>query len=85
MKMTASPQSTEARLAGLRLKHRSLDRDVRAEQMRPVPDLGTIKSLKRDKLRAKDEIARLEGVMRTLDRRSAKAVAKSGPKPERTA
>lgn len=68
MNVQTMPESTQARLAALRLRHRSVDRDIEAEQKRPAPDLGTLQGLKRVKLRLKDEIARYEGLVRTLER-----------------
>ena len=85
MNMTALPQSTQARLAGLRFRHRGLDRDLRAEQGRPVPNFATVKALKRDKLRLKDEIARLEGLMPTLGRRRVGAQPAQADGPEHSA
>ena len=52
--------SLEARIVTLRTKHADLDRVLEREQHRPSPDDVTIKKLKLEKLRLKEEIARLD-------------------------
>jgi hypothetical protein len=49
----------EPHLTVLREKHRSLEAEIQQESQRPNPDSMTIASLKRQKLKIKDEIARL--------------------------
>ena len=44
----------------LRTKHRELERELRAEQSRPVPDAVRVTELKRRKLAIKDELLKLE-------------------------
>ena len=51
--------SFEDRIESLRLKHQSLEEEVRLESLRPSPDDEVIARLKREKLKIKDEIARL--------------------------
>jgi hypothetical protein len=43
----------------LRSKHALLEQQIDDEQHRPLPDQSTLTRLKREKLRIKDEIARL--------------------------
>jgi len=47
-------------VAALRAKHAALKQSVEEENQRPHPDEFHIAELKREKLRIKDEIARLE-------------------------
>lgn len=42
--------------SALQLKHASIQRQIEQEMSRPSPDLATIQSLKRRKLRLKDEL-----------------------------
>ncbi len=44
----------------LRSKHAHLERQIDDEMHRPLPDQSTISRLKREKLRLKDEIARMD-------------------------
>ena len=56
----------ERRLNALVLRHARLDRQLRQEVRRPFKDGLAIQRLKRLKLRVKDEMALLKGVMRTV-------------------
>lgn len=47
------------RVESLRTKHESLDREVRMESRRPMPDTTTLTRLKMEKLRVKEEMDRL--------------------------
>jgi len=60
-----------ARIAALRVRHRALDETVAKEQKRSWRDMALLQRLKRRRLRLKDELARYEGVLRTLARRRA--------------
>jgi len=51
--------SFEDRVESLRLKHQSLEEELRIENLRPSPDVELINRLKREKLKLKDEITRL--------------------------
>ena len=51
--------SFEDRIESLRLKHQSLEDELKAESQRPSPDVNAITRLKREKLKLKDEITRL--------------------------
>ena len=51
--------SLESHVLTLRTKHADLDRTLGHEQSRPAPDSVTIKKLKFEKLRLKEEIERL--------------------------
>ena len=53
MESTAAPGHTHA----LQSKHAGLEARLRDELARPVPDTATIQSLKKQKLRLKEEIA----------------------------
>lgn len=61
-------QTLEARLAALHARHGRLEAEIAAEQARPLPDTTRLGQKKRAKLRLKDEIASLDGVIRTLSR-----------------
>ncbi|MCW5724430.1 MAG: DUF465 domain-containing protein [Maricaulaceae bacterium] len=53
-------QALRARIAELRLMHRSLDDEVKALSVNGVADQLKLARLKKEKLRLKDEIAILE-------------------------
>ncbi len=57
-----------SRIDALRRRHRRLDDRVAAEHRRPQPDMTVLQRLKREKLRLKEELARYEGLLRTLGR-----------------
>jgi len=44
----------------LRSKHAYLERQIDDEMHRPLPDQSTLSRLKREKLRLKDELARMD-------------------------
>ena len=46
-------------VTALEKKHSRLEMELKAENSRPLPDMGTIGNLKRQKLAIKDEIAQL--------------------------
>ena len=52
------------RLRALRSQHENLDDQIRQEERRPAPDHLHIRTLKKFKLRLREEIARLEQVLR---------------------
>lgn len=45
--------------SALQLKHAGLERQIEAEMNRPAPDYVTIQSLKKQKLRIKEELAHI--------------------------
>jgi hypothetical protein len=47
----------EAHLSALETKHMVLDRQITAENLRPLPDTRILADLKKQKLRLKEEIA----------------------------
>ena len=47
-------------LSALQLKHAGLEKQIAEEMSRPMPDNAVIQTLKKRKLRLKDEIAVLE-------------------------
>ncbi len=57
-----------ARVEAIRRRHRALEQSVETEHMRPLPDVVVLQSLKREKLRLKDEMQVYEGLLRILDR-----------------
>jgi len=50
----------DARIESLRVKHSELDAALQMETRRPLPDGAMITDLKRQKLRIKDEIHRID-------------------------
>lgn len=46
-------------VSALQMKHAGLERQIQDELNRPMPDLATIQTLKRRKLRIKEELAQL--------------------------
>lgn len=48
------------RLKSLRSQHNTLDSLIRREEMHPYPDSQHIRSLKKFKLRLRDEISKIE-------------------------
>ncbi|MHA3977090.1 YdcH family protein [Halovulum sp. GXIMD14794] len=75
--MTIHPRITtealSAKVDAVRRRHRELDDHVSREQRRPLLDTTELSSLKREKLRLKDELALYEGLLRTLNRGTANA------------
>ena len=68
-------QGLRQRLESLETRHADLETRIEAEMTRPMPDLLRIQKLKRLKLRVKDEIESISGVLRTLERPSMPGVA----------
>lgn len=60
--------SLSARIEAVRKRHRRIDDSVAAEQSRPNPCMAALQTLKRQRLRLKDELQHYEGLMRTLSR-----------------
>jgi hypothetical protein len=52
--------SIESHLAELEKKHRAIEREIETELMHPSSDDVRVSSLKRKKLRIKDEMVRLQ-------------------------
>jgi hypothetical protein len=46
-------------VSALQLKHAGLERQIEREMSRPLPDLATIQTLKKRKLRIKEELAEI--------------------------
>lgn len=46
-------------VSALQLKHAGIERQIRQEMVRPLPDNAVIQSLKKRKLRLKEEIERI--------------------------
>jgi hypothetical protein len=49
------------RIRSLQAKHAKIDTDLAHEEARPMPNDGVVGSLKREKLRIKDEMTRMSG------------------------
>lgn len=68
--MKVSPRvklfSVEARVANLRHRHHEIKQKIKEELKRPSPCGMALQGLKRRRLQIKDEIARYNGVLRTL-------------------
>lgn len=47
-------------IEALKAKHADLDRQIAQETQRPIPDPTTLHGLKKEKLKLKDEIIRLQ-------------------------
>ena len=47
----------QSHVSALQLKHAGLERQIHQELSRPMPDLAMIQSLKRRKLRIKEELS----------------------------
>ncbi len=52
--------SLTGRLETLKLRHTTVDEQLHGEETRPKPDTEMVGRLKREKLRLKDEISRLQ-------------------------
>ncbi len=52
--------SVEGRLERLRVRHAELDQLLHDEEMRPHPDDTTVHAIKKEKLRVKDEMSRMD-------------------------
>lgn len=53
--------SEDERMAALKSKHTELELALESETSRPRPDPALVSSLKKQKLRVKDELAQLQG------------------------
>ncbi|MCC6718693.1 MAG: YdcH family protein [Acetobacteraceae bacterium] len=53
--------SLESRIESLKTRHAGLERNIAAEDLRPQPDAETLARLKREKLRLKEEMERMQG------------------------
>ncbi|MCA3260552.1 MAG: YdcH family protein [Telmatospirillum sp.] len=49
------------RIRSLQAKHAKIDTELSHEEARPMPNDGVVATLKREKLRIKDEMARMSG------------------------
>ncbi|WP_020179319.1 DUF465 domain-containing protein [Methylopila sp. M107] len=58
--------SIESHLAELEKKHKAIEREIEDELLHPASDEVRVASLKRKKLRIKDEIVRLAPPSQTL-------------------
>lgn len=53
--------TVEDRVSSLIAKHAKLEFEIQQETQRPLPDTGHLGELKREKLKIKDQIARMGG------------------------
>jgi hypothetical protein len=53
------PAQLDNRFSTLSMRHRAIDREIAVEQARPAPDQIALRSLKRQKLRVKEEMQRV--------------------------
>ncbi|MGB8622358.1 MAG: YdcH family protein [Paracoccaceae bacterium] len=67
-RLTTRRTSLDARATALSARKHRLDAEIEAEMQRPVPCHLQLGKLKRSKLRLKDEIAEIEGVLTTVQR-----------------
>lgn len=67
-RLTTRRTSLDARANALATRKHRLDAEIDAEMLRPVPCHLQLGKLKRSKLRLKDEIAEIEGVLTTVQR-----------------
>ena len=67
MKVVSSKR-LKARIGLLKERHAALEASLKGEMGRPLPDHLRVSALKQMKLRAKDEIQRMLGVLRTISR-----------------
>jgi hypothetical protein len=52
--------SLDSRIEALRAKHAELEKSIHEQEIHPKPDDDIIHALKKQKLRVKDELARLQ-------------------------
>ena len=64
-----------ARFKTLRARHRQLDEEVQRETAKPAPDTLLLQRLKRLRLRAKEDMEAMAGVVRLVEPDPAKRVA----------
>ena len=58
--------SISARVAALKSRKERLEQEIKGEEIRPVPDTLRLRQLKARKLQIRDQLARYDGVLRTL-------------------
>ena len=73
--MTNRQSGLIARFDALRDAHAMLKLKIRREQNRTLPDATNMQRLKREKLRIKDEMSRIAGVIATVIRGSDRSAA----------
>ena len=66
MQIASRNQSLESRIRTLRARHAVLEQRVACEAKRPLPNDFTLQKLKRLKLRTKEEIVSMTGVLRAV-------------------
>ncbi len=70
--------SLSAHVKALRTRHRLLDGRIEEEQRRPAPDHAKLRWLKARRLVIRDQLARYEGILRTLKPLAGHALAREG-------
>ena len=66
MSVRQSAAGLSHRYRSLKAWHREIEKQIAAEMARPLPDFLAIQALKRQRLRTKDKLETLGGVMRTV-------------------
>ena len=62
------PAGLSNRYRSLKAWHREIENKIASEMARPLPDFLAVQALKRQRLRTKDELERLGGVLRLIAR-----------------
>ena len=70
--------SLSAHVKALKSRHRKLDGEIMEEQRRPAPDHVKLRWLKARRLVIRDQLARYEGILRTLKPMAGHALARGG-------
>ena len=70
--------SISARVGALKTRKDRLEGEIHAEQSRPVPDTLRLRQLKARKLQIRDQLARYDGVLRTLKPLAGHVAARRG-------
>lgn len=68
MERPAPKDSLLSRSRALARRHALVDGYIEDEMQRPMPNTAVLRNLKRRKLELKDEMARIDGLWRTLGR-----------------
>ena len=55
--------SLESRIESLKTRHAGLERNIAAEDLRPQPNAEALGRLKREKLRLKEEMERMQAAL----------------------
>lgn len=78
MQASLKAQRLKARIGALKNQHARLETSLDQELGRPLPDNARVALLKRMKLRTKDEISSVLGLLRTLGRPNGDVFSQRG-------